>query len=52
MPQMAPISWLFMFILFSFTLLTFCSSNYFLFKISPSKSPEKKINISSINWKW
>uniref|UniRef100_A0AAU7B9T5 ATP synthase complex subunit 8 n=1 Tax=Isoplectron armatum TaxID=3073468 RepID=A0AAU7B9T5_9ORTH len=52
MPQMAPISWLLMFILFSITLLTFCSSNYFLFNISPSKSFKKEINTNSFNWKW
>uniref|UniRef100_A0AAU7BA37 ATP synthase complex subunit 8 n=1 Tax=Pallidoplectron sp. TaxID=3143696 RepID=A0AAU7BA37_9ORTH len=52
MPQMAPISWLLMFILFSITLLTFCSSNYFLFSTLPSKSSVKEININSFNWKW
>uniref|UniRef100_A0AAU7BAE9 ATP synthase complex subunit 8 n=1 Tax=Insulanoplectron spinosum TaxID=3073471 RepID=A0AAU7BAE9_9ORTH len=52
MPQMAPISWLFMFILFSFTLLMFCSSNYFLFQSFPSQILESKINFNSFNWKW
>uniref|UniRef100_A0AAU7BA95 ATP synthase complex subunit 8 n=1 Tax=Pachyrhamma longipes TaxID=3073453 RepID=A0AAU7BA95_9ORTH len=52
MPQMAPISWLFMFIMFSLTLLMFCSSNYFLFMASPTQASEKKINFNSFNWKW
>uniref|UniRef100_A0AAU7B9V1 ATP synthase complex subunit 8 n=1 Tax=Micropathus cavernicola TaxID=3073456 RepID=A0AAU7B9V1_9ORTH len=52
MPQMAPIMLLLLFIIFSLTLLLFCSSNYFLFMTSPPQTLEKKINSNSLNWKW
>uniref|UniRef100_A0AAU7BAZ0 ATP synthase complex subunit 8 n=1 Tax=Heteromallus sp. TaxID=3073483 RepID=A0AAU7BAZ0_9ORTH len=53
MPQMAPISWLFMFVMFTITLLMFCSSNYFLYSISPSQSfLQSKIKLNAFNWKW
>uniref|UniRef100_A0AAU7B9N1 ATP synthase complex subunit 8 n=1 Tax=Novoplectron serratum TaxID=3073467 RepID=A0AAU7B9N1_9ORTH len=52
MPQMAPLSWLFMFIMFSLTLLMFCSSNYFLFSILPSQAEKSSIKFNSFNWKW
>nr|YP_009694052.1 ATP synthase F0 subunit 8 [Indonemoura jacobsoni]QEI04331.1 ATP synthase F0 subunit 8 [Indonemoura jacobsoni] len=52
MPQMAPISWLTLFIVFSAILLVFSFVNYY--SILP-KSPEisqKSIPSSSMNWKW
>nr|UEP13614.1 ATP synthase F0 subunit 8 [Asarkina ericetorum] len=53
MPQMAPISWLFLFILFSIIFILFNLMNYFCYfpLISKSKSL-KKINTISMNWKW
>nr|YP_009171542.1 ATP synthase F0 subunit 8 [Henicus brevimucronatus]AJW76397.1 ATP synthase F0 subunit 8 [Henicus brevimucronatus] len=52
MPQMAPISWLTLFLMFSITLILFSTLNYFLMS---SKSPsilDKKILSQSFNWKW
>nr|YP_009694026.1 ATP synthase F0 subunit 8 [Amphinemura longispina]QEI04305.1 ATP synthase F0 subunit 8 [Amphinemura longispina] len=52
MPQMAPISWLTLFIAFSLTLLIFNTMNYY--SVLP-KSPEisqKTISSDSMNWKW
>nr|AET13007.1 ATP synthase F0 subunit 8 [Tipula abdominalis] len=53
MPQMAPINWLLLFIIFSITLIIFNTLNYFSFLPSQPKSihSEKKIN-SPLNWKW
>nr|ALO70841.1 ATP synthase F0 subunit 8 [Philonthus fimetarius] len=51
MPQMAPLNWLSLFILFTMIFIIFNSMNYFSFKYSFKKSNfSKKIN--KINWKW
>nr|QEH58853.1 ATP synthase F0 subunit 8 [Caroperla siveci] len=53
MPQMAPISWLSLFIVFSLILLMFNYLNYFSFFTStPSISTDTKINQTAMNWKW
>nr|QNE85860.1 ATP synthase F0 subunit 8 [Rhagio tringarius] len=54
MPQMAPISWLILFIIFSITFIMFNIVNYFSF-LPPSSlfSKDKKTYFSlSYNWKW
>nr|YP_010159296.1 ATP synthase F0 subunit 8 [Perlesta teaysia]QRG31753.1 ATP synthase F0 subunit 8 [Perlesta teaysia] len=52
MPQMAPISWLTLFIAFSLILLLFNFMNYFSFL--PQAPFHQKIAISNspLNWKW
>nr|YP_010701668.1 ATP synthase F0 subunit 8 [Scaeva affinis]WCJ53229.1 ATP synthase F0 subunit 8 [Scaeva affinis] len=53
MPQMAPISWLLLFILFSIIFILFNMMNYFLYLPLTSKSKNLlKINTNSMNWKW
>nr|YP_009261956.1 ATP synthase F0 subunit 8 [Tipula cockerelliana]AMN09072.1 ATP synthase F0 subunit 8 [Tipula cockerelliana] len=53
MPQMAPINWLLLFIIFSITLIIFNTLNYFSFLPSnPQKSQTEKKNNSPLNWKW
>nr|UOU85139.1 ATP synthase F0 subunit 8 [Tipula paludosa] len=53
MPQMAPISWLLLFIIFSMTLIIFNTLNYFSFLPStPKKSQTQKMNNLPLNWKW
>nr|YP_010397593.1 ATP synthase F0 subunit 8 [Boreoheptagyia zhengi]UQJ73671.1 ATP synthase F0 subunit 8 [Boreoheptagyia zhengi] len=55
MPQMAPISWLILFILFSLTLILFNILNYYcsLPKNLSSSEPSSLMNSSnSMNWKW
>nr|WDE73791.1 ATP synthase F0 subunit 8 [Stenopelmatus sp.] len=53
MPQMAPISWLILFIMFSITLMLFVTMNYFmtLNKTLHTKG-DSKLTIKSLNWKW
>nr|ARI44176.1 ATP synthase F0 subunit 8 [Celyphus obtectus] len=53
MPQMAPIGWLSLFIIFSLTFILFNMMNYY--SILPSSPKSKKIDsmsIKSLNWKW
>nr|WRO44744.1 ATP synthase F0 subunit 8 [Habronychus sp. 1 XYG-2024a]WRO45054.1 ATP synthase F0 subunit 8 [Habronychus sp. 2 XYG-2024a] len=53
MPQMAPLSWLNLFIFFIMVFLVFNSLNYFYFNKSFSTS-EKKIKTfkNKMSWKW
>nr|YP_010439950.1 ATP synthase F0 subunit 8 [Pseudoechthistatus hei]UTD44996.1 ATP synthase subunit 8 [Pseudoechthistatus hei] len=51
MPQMAPLSWLILFMFFLFIYLLFNISNFYNFKYS-SKSDLKNKNILNYNWKW
>nr|QJD07236.1 ATP synthase F0 subunit 8 [Choroterpides apiculata (nomen nudum)] len=53
MPQMAPLSWIILYFLFSFTLIIFSSLNFFNYKTNPLNSSSQKIfNTNSLNWKW
>nr|QNE85924.1 ATP synthase F0 subunit 8 [Brachyptera risi] len=52
MPQMAPISWLTLFIAFSVILLIFNFMNYFSFLPKTPEISEKKFSQTSFNWKW
>nr|WRM53941.1 ATP synthase F0 subunit 8 [Flavicorniculum planiforceps] len=54
MPQMAPISWLSLFIIFSTTFMIFNMINYYLFIPLMPKSNliNKKKLTKSFNWKW
>nr|QNE85378.1 ATP synthase F0 subunit 8 [Paracoenia fumosa] len=53
MPQMAPIGWLSLFFIFSFTFLLFCMMNYYYFIPNPTQSNNfKNINLNSMNWMW
>nr|UJG45517.1 ATP synthase F0 subunit 8 [Nemopoda nitidula] len=53
MPQMAPISWLSLFIMFSVTFLLFNIMNYYSFlPTSPKFNESSKISTSPLNWKW
>nr|YP_010432673.1 ATP synthase F0 subunit 8 [Gymnopternus congruens]USW06223.1 ATP synthase F0 subunit 8 [Gymnopternus congruens] len=53
MPQMAPLSWLSLYIMFSITLMLFCVMNYYIFMPqAPKKSKSEKMTSNSLNWKW
>nr|QGX06398.1 ATP synthase F0 subunit 8 [Microperla geei] len=52
MPQMAPISWLLLFIMFSIIFLTFNCMNYFSFLPQAPQTTKKSISQTSLNWKW
>nr|WRO44783.1 ATP synthase F0 subunit 8 [Lycocerus hubeiensis] len=53
MPQMAPLSWLNLFIFFITVFLIFNSLNYFYFnKSSTTQSQKKNKSSNKITWKW
>nr|YP_010022514.1 ATP synthase F0 subunit 8 [Paratoacris reticulipennis]QON98937.1 ATP synthase F0 subunit 8 [Paratoacris reticulipennis] len=53
MPQMSPLMWFTLFILFSITLILFNQINFFSFKPSLSmKSKSESMNSKNMNWKW
>nr|YP_010730247.1 ATP synthase F0 subunit 8 [Blepharipa latigena]WEG23062.1 ATP synthase F0 subunit 8 [Blepharipa latigena] len=54
MPQMAPINWLSLFIIFIITFLIFNMMNYYLFiPILPkSNLMNNNMKMNSLNWKW
>nr|QOV03325.1 ATP synthase F0 subunit 8 [Simulium equinum] len=56
MPQMAPISWLFLFILFTMIFVLFNIMNYFCVVFTPSidsqESKSTQLATPSLTWKW
>nr|QIT03236.1 ATP synthase F0 subunit 8 [Sarcophaga pterygota] len=54
MPQMAPIGWLSLFIIFSIAFVIFNMMNYYSFFSSMPKSnfSIKTSHTNSLNWKW
>nr|URX53619.1 ATP synthase F0 subunit 8 [Postelectrotermes sp. 1 AB-2022a]URX53671.1 ATP synthase F0 subunit 8 [Postelectrotermes sp. 1 AB-2022a]URX53736.1 ATP synthase F0 subunit 8 [Postelectrotermes sp. 1 AB-2022a] len=52
MPQMMPLSWLMLFIMFSTTLILFAAVNYYT-NIPKTKITQKKsTTMKTMNWKW
>nr|YP_001648703.1 ATP synthase F0 subunit 8 [Oxya chinensis]ABN79391.1 ATP synthase F0 subunit 8 [Oxya chinensis] len=53
MPQMSPMMWFSLFILFSITLILFNQINFFSYKPMILKKTEKEsIFMKNMNWKW
>nr|ATN41232.1 ATP synthase F0 subunit 8 [Endopterygota sp. 24 LC-2017] len=53
MPQMAPIGWLTLFVIFSITFILFSMMNYYsILPFSPKSQDKKFIKSNSLNWKW
>nr|AIW65052.1 ATP synthase F0 subunit 8 [Epeorus sp. MT-2014] len=52
MPQMAPLSWLLLFIVFSSTLILFSIMNYFMMVPSAPQSSSSQFQTQAFNWKW
>nr|AJF48476.1 ATP synthase F0 subunit 8 [Sweltsa longistyla] len=52
MPQMAPITWLSLFIAFSLILLIFNCVNYYSFKPQSPTTSSMSISQTPLNWKW
>nr|ULR86977.1 ATP synthase F0 subunit 8 [Macquartia sp. 3 HNL-2022a] len=53
MPQMAPINWLSLFIIFSITFILFNIMNFFSYQpSSPQFNLIKSKLTTSLNWKW
>nr|YP_009995379.1 ATP synthase F0 subunit 8 [Ochthebius hasegawai]QNP09795.1 ATP synthase F0 subunit 8 [Ochthebius hasegawai] len=53
MPQMAPMNWMMLFLMFTIIFLVFNSLNYFSFKYM-NKNTNNKFNLKKnfLNWKW
>nr|QAT19773.1 ATP synthase F0 subunit 8 [Eucryptorrhynchus scrobiculatus]QGA70742.1 ATP synthase F0 subunit 8 [Eucryptorrhynchus scrobiculatus]QGA70746.1 ATP synthase F0 subunit 8 [Eucryptorrhynchus scrobiculatus]QGA70747.1 ATP synthase F0 subunit 8 [Eucryptorrhynchus scrobiculatus]QGA70748.1 ATP synthase F0 subunit 8 [Eucryptorrhynchus scrobiculatus] len=52
MPQMAPMSWLIMYMLFTFMFILLIIFNYFTFLYLPNKKNYTILNKKKMNWKW
>nr|YP_009689685.1 ATP synthase F0 subunit 8 [Trichoprosopon pallidiventer]QEE94427.1 ATP synthase F0 subunit 8 [Trichoprosopon pallidiventer] len=53
MPQMAPISWLTLFIIFSFTLILFNMKIFYCnIPMMPKLTQFSTLSKSQLNWKW
>nr|YP_002265487.1 ATP synthase F0 subunit 8 [Contacyphon sp. BT0012]ACF35072.1 ATP synthase F0 subunit 8 [Contacyphon sp. BT0012] len=53
MPQMAPMSWLYLFITFTMIFIMFNYLNYFVFmKTTTNKKSMTMKSLKSLNWKW
>nr|URX53567.1 ATP synthase F0 subunit 8 [Procryptotermes corniceps] len=51
MPQMMPLSWLSLFIMFSTTLIMFATLNYYVLTLKTSVSKKSTLT-NPLNWKW
>nr|YP_009995457.1 ATP synthase F0 subunit 8 [Ochthebius salinarius]QNP09912.1 ATP synthase F0 subunit 8 [Ochthebius salinarius] len=52
MPQMAPMNWLILFIMFTMIFLLFNSMNYFSFKYEIKNNNNLSKIQKKLNWKW
>nr|AQP26787.1 ATP synthase F0 subunit 8 [Pericapritermes latignathus] len=52
MPQMMPMEWTLLYIMFLTTFMMFNIMNYFSQPASQKSSTKKTIHINKINWKW
>nr|QOL00936.1 ATP synthase F0 subunit 8 [Chorthippus nemus] len=52
MPQMSPLMWFSLFILFSITMILFNQMNFFSFKPNIIKSTKKNNKSKNQTWKW
>nr|YP_009110136.1 ATP synthase F0 subunit 8 [Hydrobasileus croceus]AIW64831.1 ATP synthase F0 subunit 8 [Hydrobasileus croceus] len=53
MPQMAPMSWIMLFMFFSLMLVLFSIMNYYLYSPKiPLMDKNKSLTIKMKNWKW
>nr|YP_009559298.1 ATP synthase F0 subunit 8 [Euphausia superba]ACH78207.1 ATP synthase subunit 8 [Euphausia superba]AEX54929.1 ATP synthase subunit 8 [Euphausia superba]AEX54942.1 ATP synthase subunit 8 [Euphausia superba]AEX54953.1 ATP synthase subunit 8 [Euphausia superba]AEX54966.1 ATP synthase subunit 8 [Euphausia superba] len=52
MPQMSPLLWLNLFIMFSTTFMVFMTVNYFMKVPSKLTSTQSKLTYTKMFWKW
>nr|URX53062.1 ATP synthase F0 subunit 8 [Comatermes perfectus]WHM51631.1 ATP synthase F0 subunit 8 [Comatermes perfectus] len=52
MPQMMPLSWTTLFIMFSATLIMFSSMNYYVYMPKIKSIKKKMIKTKMMDWKW
>nr|AXS65983.1 ATP synthase F0 subunit 8 [Curculionoidea sp. 6 KM-2017]AXS65993.1 ATP synthase F0 subunit 8 [Curculionoidea sp. 5 KM-2017] len=51
MPQMSPLNWISLFLMFSSLFIILMMMNYYIFMYNPH-SPQMKKNKIKLNWKW
>nr|AKI32214.1 ATP synthase F0 subunit 8 [Lethocerus indicus] len=52
MPQMSPMWWSMLFIMFITAFMVMCTMTYFMVFYTKSKTTHKKMQKTSMNWKW
>nr|ASN65892.1 ATP synthase F0 subunit 8 [Omus cazieri] len=52
MPQMAPMNWMILYIMFIFIFLFINFMNYYLFLIKNPDNKSKNLITKMLNWKW
>nr|YP_009740644.1 ATP synthase F0 subunit 8 [Heteropternis respondens]QID03606.1 ATP synthase F0 subunit 8 [Heteropternis respondens] len=52
MPQMSPMMWFSLFIMFSITMIMFNQMNFFSYMPNKNKKTSYLMKKSKINWKW
>nr|QRV62418.1 ATP synthase F0 subunit 8 [Graptodytes pictus] len=52
MPQMAPMNWILLYMMFSFIFILFNFMNFYIFMINKNTDPNKNIFKKILNWKW
>nr|YP_010240539.1 ATP synthase F0 subunit 8 [Nothybus sumatranus]QQV73781.1 ATP synthase F0 subunit 8 [Syneches medoganus]QTF87880.1 ATP synthase F0 subunit 8 [Nothybus sumatranus] len=52
MPQMSPINWLFLFMVFSLIFIMFNIMNFYAFLPPSPKSSQTKKSVKPLIWKW
>nr|YP_010415148.1 ATP synthase F0 subunit 8 [Tribolium freemani]URX54542.1 ATP synthase F0 subunit 8 [Tribolium freemani] len=52
MPQMAPLNWLLLMMVFIIIMISFNLLNYYSFSYPTYKPSQSKAKKTSINWKW
>nr|UQJ75173.1 ATP synthase F0 subunit 8 [Marginitermes cactiphagus] len=52
MPQMMPMSWLILFLMFSLTFMMFAATNYYTTIQKMMIKSKENINRKTMNWKW
>nr|UXD79080.1 ATP synthase F0 subunit 8 [Stolotermes victoriensis] len=52
MPQMMPLSWLTLMLMFSVSLMLFNTMNYFSFSPNAQQMSTKTMLTKKMNWKW
>nr|QRW36283.1 ATP synthase F0 subunit 8 [Graptodytes eremitus] len=52
MPQMAPMNWIILYMMFSIIFILFNFMNFYTFMITKNSNQKKNIFKKILNWKW
>nr|QRW36296.1 ATP synthase F0 subunit 8 [Graptodytes varius] len=52
MPQMAPMNWIILYMMFSIIFILFNFMNFYIFMINKNSDKKKNIFKKILNWKW